>query len=103
MHLSASKFNYNKETKTWITQTSRIGCALPFWSPLYPGEIGEQGVFFYIGYEAHIHKYSLLKTVRNANKDIDYWELYPTPSHVKDFKLKGMKMVIYNDQESQYA
>jgi hypothetical protein len=96
MHLAASKFNYNKETKTWITKTSRLPCAIR-WSPLFPGEFDEIGVFFYLGHEAAIHKYSLLKTAKSDN--IIHWELYPIPSHVKDFKLKGIKMFIYNDQE----
>lgn len=70
---------------------------------MFPGEIAEIGVFFYVGFEADIHKYVLLKTVRNSNNDIERWELYPTPAHVKDFKLKGYKMFIYNDEEQIYA
>jgi hypothetical protein len=100
MHVSASKFDFDKEIKTWSTETSRIDCAIPPWSLLYPGEpSNEMGIFFYIGENADIHKYSLWGTIRNKKKDILYWELFPTPSHAKDFKLKGYKMIIYNNLE----
>lgn len=103
MHLSASKFDFDKDTKLWYTQTSKLKCAIPSWSIMYPGELGEIGIFFYIGLEADIHKYSLLYTIRNSKQEIDHWELFPIPSHTRDFKLKGYKMYIYNDQEIEYA
>jgi len=98
MHLSASKFDFDKETKTWSTVTSRINCAIPQWSVLYPDD-SEKGIFFYVGENANIHKYSLWGTIRNKKQDILYWELFPTPSHAKDYKLRGYKMIINNDLE----
>jgi hypothetical protein len=72
---------------------------------LYPGDGDswlEIGIFFYLGFEADIIKFSLFKTNRK-NHEIDNWELYPTPAAARDFKVKGVKMVIHNDQEQEYA
>ena len=110
MHLSSKLFDYDFETKTWSTTTSKLKCAIPKWSPLFPGEPGDEvGIFLYRdnpfvtvcygqGPSPDIIKFRFLST-KIYKHEIDRWELYPVPDHVRDFKLKGVSMFINNNQE----
>ncbi len=104
MHLSSKRFVFDHDTKEWSIQTSKLQCAIPDWSPLFPDEISEKGIFFYHSRNPDIDnpdiiRFSLLKTIRNKNKDIDYWFLQPIPDDARDYKMRGITMLIYNDQE----
>lgn len=103
MHLSSKNFVFDPDTKEWSIQTSKLKCSIPDWSQLYPDSVGEKGIFFYHSKIPDGHpdviRFSLLKTIRNKNKDIDYWFLQPVPDDARDYKMRGITLLIYNDQE----